>query len=324
MSKPSQLALALALVACGSAGHSAAVDGPSSNNGSDAAGRDASGSDAALVGDPANDGPYTYTTTDNVTIPAGATRSAVATTFVPTTSPSPRPLVFVSPGFQLGRAQYTSYAQHLATWGMTVVVADYTDTGFFPDHQQLADDVGIEITWALAQASLGIDSTKIATAGHSLGGKISMLVAVDDARVKAVVGWDPVDGGSAPTVTPLMTSMTAKVAVIGETTDGSGGVGGMACAPTADNYKTFYTAAPSPALEMNVPTADHMDWVDDPSCLVCSLCTAGSAPASLARTATQRLNVAWLREQLDGDSAMAPWLSTPPEVGQGTATVVEK
>jgi hypothetical protein len=75
---------------------------------------------------------------------------------------------------------------------------------------------------------------------------------------------------------------------------------------------------------MNVPTADHMDWVDDPSCLVCSFCTAGSAPATLARDATKRLNVAWLREQLAGDATMSTWLSAPPEVEQGTATVVQK
>ncbi len=240
---------------------------------------------------------------------------------MPVAAPTPRPLVFVSPGFQMARAQYASYAHHLATWGFTVVLADYTDTGFFAAHQQLADDVSLEITWALGQASLGIDPAKIATAGHSLGGMISVLVAADDTRVKAVVGWDPVDGGS-PAVIPKVPSLHAALAVIGETTDGAGG--GMPCAPTASNFQQYYAGAPSPALQMSVPTADHMDWVDDPTCGFCTLCTAGAAPAELARTATRRLNVAWLREKLFADGAMAPWLTAPPEVAAGTATVIAK
>ncbi len=255
-----------------------------------------------------------------MTIPSG-TRSAAATTFVPASAPSPRPLVFVSPGFQMARTQYTSYAHHLATWGMTVVLADYTDTGFFPDHAQLAGDIQTEITWALAQPDLAIDATKIATAGHSLGGKLSVLVADSDARIKAIVGWDPVDSNS-PSAVSAMTNLHAAVAVVGETTDGSGG--GMPCAPTAQNYATFYAAAASPALSMTIADADHRDWVDDPSCTFCTLCTAGTAPADRARTATRRLDVAWLRLQLLGDTSMTPWLANPPEVIAGVATVARK
>jgi acetyl esterase/lipase len=310
------LTLALVvLVGCGSSPQHDLADAPPNTDHDGSTTSDA----PSTTADPALDGTFAVTTQD-VTISVN-TRSAAATTFVPTSAPSPRPLVVVSPGFQMSRSQYTSYAHHLATWGMTVVLADYTDQGFGPSHQQLADDVQGIITWALAQSSLGADATKIATAGHSLGGKISLLVATDDPRVKAVVGWDPVDGGSTPTVATEMGGLTAAVAVIGETTDGSGG---MACAPTANNFQTLYAAAHAPALQMTVPTADHMDWVDDPSCLFCSFCTAGTAPAELARTATKRLNVAWLRLQLLGDHAMMPWLAMPPEVGAGTATVTQK
>lgn len=245
-----------------------------------------------------------------------------ATTYVPSGAPSPRPLVVVSPGFQMPRTQYDSYAHHMATWGFTVVLADYADSGFSGDHQKNADAVRGVITWAIGQTSLGVDATKIATAGHSLGGDISFLVAADDSRVKAVIGWDPVDA-TTPSVTPdLMGQVHAAVAVIGETTDGSGGF--MPCAPSDENYTQFYAAAHAPALSMSVPTADHMDWVDDPSCAFCTLCTAGTADASLARTATRRLNVAWLRKVFANDTTMDGWLMSPPEVGAGTATVVTK
>jgi hypothetical protein len=72
---------------------------------------------------------------------------------------------------------------------------------------------------------------------------------------------------------------------------------------------------------MTIIGADHMDWVDDPSCGVCGFCTAGSAANERARTGTRRLDVAWLRRQLFADTAMDVWLDAPPEIAAGAATV---
>lgn len=246
---------------------------------------------------------------------AAANRTLPATVFAPMTGTN-RPLVVISPGFQMDRAQYASYAKHFATWGFVAVLTSYADTGFFADHAKIAADVPAVIDWALAQPALAIDPTKIATAGHSLGGKTSVFAATLDARIKAVVAWDPVDSNN-PSVAPeKMTGMTAAIAVIGETTNASGG--GMPCAPAADNFQTFYAAAPSPALSITVMGADHMDWVDDPSCGFCGFCTAGSAPNELARKVSRRVDVAWLRRQLLSDTTMDVWLDTPPEAAQLT------
>jgi len=227
--------------------------------------------------------------------------------------------VVVSPGYQMDAAQYESYARHLATWGFVAVLTDYADSSFFPDHAKLAADVPKVIDWALAQSSLAIDATKVATFGHSLGGKVSVHAASLDSRIKAIVAWDPVDGNS-PSVAPqLMTSMTAALAVIGETTNGSGG--GMPCAPTADNFQQFYAAAPSPALEVTVAGADHMDWVDDPSCGFCGFCSPGTADAEDVRRVSRRIDVAWLRRHLLGDTSMDTWLTNPPELATGDVTI---
>lgn len=230
------------------------------------------------------------------------------------------PLVIVSPGFQMARTQYASYAQHLASWGFVVVLADYADTGFFADHQGLADDVSAVIDHAIA--TLPIDAEKIGAAGHSLGGKISVFAASQDARIRAVVAWDPVDSNN-PSVAPQkMTTMTTAIAMVGETTNASGG--GMPCAPAAENFEQFYAAAPSPALSLTVIGADHMDWVDDPSCGFCGFCAAGAADPSLARTVTKRLDVAWLRLHLLGDATMEPWLANPPELAGGTISIARR
>ncbi|MDQ3369316.1 MAG: hypothetical protein M3680_28145 [Myxococcota bacterium] len=266
--------------------------------------------------DPATDGDLAVTTT-TVTIPgAGATRSLAATVFTPMGGATPRPLAIVSPGFQMPRAQYTSYARHLATWGFTVVLADYAESGFFLDHARIAADYPKVIDWAIAQPSLGVDGTQIAALGHSLGGKLSVFAASLDARIDAIVAWDPVDSNN-PSVAPeKMSGLGAAIAVIGETTNSSGG--GMPCAPAAENFLQFYAAAGSPAIAITVAGADHMDWVDDPSCGFCGLCAAGTAAPELVRTVTRRLDVAWLRRQLLGDLAMDAWLDAPPELASLT------
>ncbi len=282
---------------------------------------DAAGDGPMAAGDPAVDGSATVTTM-TVSVPGKtAGRTLPSTVFTPGT-PGPHALVVVSPGFQMQRAQYTSYAHHLATWGFVVVLTDYADTGFNADHNKLAADVPAVIDWALAQTALAVDATKLAVAGHSLGGKISVFAASLDPRIKAVVAWDPVDSTN-PSVAPeKMSTMTAAIAVVGETTNGSGGF--MPCAPTAENFQQFYAAAPAPALAMTIANADHMDWVDDPTCTFCTFCTAGTAPNDRARTASRRVDVAWLRRQLFADTSMDTWLDAPPEIAAQTATVMRR
>ncbi|MDQ3295561.1 MAG: dienelactone hydrolase family protein [Myxococcota bacterium] len=271
--------------------------------------------------DPANDGMFTVIE-GAASIPgAVAGRTLPATVFAPAGG-SARPLVVVSPGFQMDRSQYRSYARHLATWGFVVVLTDYADRGFFANHQLLANDVTAVIDYALAQPTLAVDGSRIAAVGHSLGGKISVFAATQEPRIRAVVAWDPVDSQN-PSVAPeLMASVNAAIAVVGETTNASGG--GMPCAPAADNFEKFYAAAPSPALAITVAGADHMDWVDDPSCGFCGFCAAGTAAPELARTVTRRLDVAWLRLHLLDDAAMEPWLASPPELAAGVVAIVRR
>jgi acetyl esterase/lipase len=227
-------------------------------------------------------------------------------------------LVVISPGFQMARTQYTSYAKHLASWGFAVVLTDYADKSFSPDHPKMAADLKAVIDWSLAQTSLGVETDRVAVAGHSLGGKLSTFAASLDARIKVVLGWDPVDSNNPSVVPEKMSSIQAAIAVVGETTDGGGG--GMPCAPTVDNFAAFYAAAGTPAYALTVDGADHMDWVDDGSCTFCGFCSPGTASPELSRTVTRRVNVAWLRRVLFADLSMDVWLDAPPE----TAVTVER
>jgi dienelactone hydrolase len=297
--------IALVLVAaCGGTTTRPAADAPLASDTTPLA--DAS----TTARDPALDGDFTVTTS-TASIPGAApNRTLPATVFVPS-APAPRPLVIASPGFQMERTQYASYARHLATWGFVVVLVDYADRSFFADHDALATDASSVIDWALAQTALGADATRIGAVGHSLGGKLSVFAAAKDARIRAVVAWDPVDSTNPSVVPEKMAAVGAAIAVVGETTNATGG--GMPCAPAAENFQQFYAAAKSPALAITITGADHMDWVDDPSCGFCGFCSPGSAAPELARTVTRRLDVAWLRRQLFADAAMDTWLDAPPE-----------
>ena len=294
--------LVLALVACGGSKTPLAVDAP--NPSPDAA------TDATAARDPADDGAFAIAMTTASIPGAMQGRTLPATVFAPTTG-TMHPLVVVSAGFQMDRAQYASYARHLATWGFVVVLADYADRGFFADHSKLAGDITAVIDWAIANQA--VDAQRIAVAGHSLGGKLSVFAASQDPRVRAVVAWDPVDSSNPSVVPEKLSTLGAAIAVIGETTNGGGG--GMPCAPAAENFLQFYAAAPSPAIAVTVAGADHMDWVDDPSCGFCGFCTPGTIDPELVRRATRRLDVAWLRRQLDNDLTMDVWLDSPPDVG---------
>lgn len=316
MSGARWLGVALAaLVGCGSdPGESGGRDGGGVDAGT-ATGNDATPgtADAASpdagelpVGDPADPGPHAVTTTD-VSIPTGG-GVVSATVYRPATA-GRHPLVIVSPGFQMPRAQYASYGAHLAGWGFVVIAQDFP-SGFSTPHTALAAQTRNVIDWALSDASgLGgvIDAGRIGACGHSLGGKISLLAAADDARIGAVVGWDPVDAGN-PSVTPeRMDDIAAAVAVLGETLNGSGGF--MPCAPADQNFQKYFTAASPPALEVTVNGADHMDWVDDTSCAFCGLCTPeGTIDEDAVRTVTRRVTVAWLRRRLLGELAMDAYL----------------
>ena len=161
-----------------------------------------------------------------------------------------------------------------------------------------------------------LDAGKIGVAGHSLGGKVSINAAILDSRIKAVVGWDPVDAlppfgndGSLSVAPELMGGLTVPIALLGETTDSSGGLGGMSCAPAADNFHQYYEHATHAAIEIEVMGASHMSFLDDPACgFTCSSCPAGTDDPATSRRLTRRYLTAFLNVTLRGLPAYRSYL----------------
>ncbi len=267
------------------------------------------------TGDPSQPGSFKVVKTDTVSIPQASGRSSDATLCAPSTDGTtigagPYPLVILSPGFMLGRDLYTSYCTHLASWGFLVIARDYSQFAIFINHDDQATDTGAILDWALGTKSPfagKVDTARLATAGHSLGGKISILSAIKDARIKAVVGFDPVDANN-PSVTPeQMTNLKVPLGVLGETTNTTGL---QPCAPADNNFEQYYNAAGSPALQVTVTGADHMDWLDNPSCgLVCSACPGGTANDQDVKSISRRTATAFLRRYLFAETKWDTYLT---------------
>lgn len=290
--------------------------------------------DGGTATDPAGNGTWQVVTQATVTIPLGSAGNVTGSIFSPSTNgttpaPGPFPLIVVSSGFQLARGQYRTYCEHLATRGHVCITHEYASQG---NHQAKAREVIAIIDWALSPASglaPRVRADAIGVAGHSLGGKVSINAAILDTRIRAVVGWDPVDAlppfsdGSTSVTPELMANLRVPVALLGELTDSTGGIGGMSCAPAADNYQQFFNAAceATATLEVTVTGADHMDWLGDrATCgLACFACANGQTADTVVQTITRRVTAAWFARHLGGDLSMDAWLTA---AAVGTPTTV--
>ena len=220
---------------------------------------------------------------------------------------APFPTILFSPGFSVDRNAYSSYTTRLATHGFLVITQAYRNAG---DHTQDRDDAIKVINWYLnptgqdaARVAGRVDANRIGAAGHSLGGKISFLVAEADARIKAAFGIDPVNSppplGQAPSAITGLPNYKGGTGFLGETLS-QGGF--MPCAPASDNYQKFYAAANAPSFAITFANAAHNDFVDPGACLLCGLACPGSKGMQAQTVAlANKYTVAYFRYQLLGD-----------------------
>ena len=171
------------------------------------------------------------------------------------------------------------------------MTVDYPASLFGPNNPNEAKDMIGGVDWAKADSMLGsiVDTTKVGMSGHSLGGKVALLAASMDTRVKASFVLDPVDGGAMGCTAPncvevkaLMPSLHIPTGFIGETTDSTSS--SMACAPASDNFATFYAGTLTPSLEVIALGANHMSFLDNVSTcgITCSFCNAATCSAAVA------------------------------------------
>lgn len=324
----------LLLVACGTddaaTGPSPSVEDAGTSGDASPVGRrdggpesDGSVADAATdsgggAPDPDLAGPYAIAEKDGTTKVAGTGDTVAIHAAYPTAAGS-YPVIVIGHGFQLAASQYYGYAKRLASFGYVALTVDYPAPFSGNDNPKQAADMVAGIDWAKADSTFGasVDATKAGMTGHSLGGKVALLAATLDPRVKAAFVLDPVDGGG-PTgcmapkcvgVAALMPSLKIPTGILGETTDATGGF--QACAPAASNFATFYAGATTPSLQITATGANHMSFLDDlASCgFTCSLCNAATAKNADVTAMARAFMVAFYERHLRGNTAYDAYLT---------------
>lgn len=191
---------------------------------------------ASTVPDPDLDGPYTVAElTDKIDVASSGDKGLDVHCFYPTAGPSagPYPVIVVGHGFSIPGFEYDSYLKRLGTFGYVALTVEYPGSiqAGVNNVKQAQDMIG-GLDWAGKKAELTgkADTGTAGMSGHSLGGKVAFLAATMDARVKAAITLDPIDGSmnctpqNCPDVSDLMPTLTIPTAMLGETTDASGGL----------------------------------------------------------------------------------------------------
>ncbi len=290
---------------------------------------------AVDVYDPDQDGPWQIAEVkgtwkvDGVNVPMDA--------FYPTAGPEagPYPVVVIAHGFQLPASQYTKYAQRLATHGYVALTADFQAGLFNPDHVAYAKQVLGGIDWAAQEPKLAgvADTNNVGLTGHSLGGKLSVLGAVMDGRVRASITLDPVDSATmcdkvkCPDVSDML-PIDVPLGFVGETLDSMGGF--MPCAPAADNFLTYYKKATAPALAVTVKGANHMSFIDDVArcgftCNLCQMPTLDNAVVNaLGRAYVVAFYGRWLKDEAGYETYLTGAAAQDRYVESGLADIATK
>ncbi len=233
----------------------------------------------------------------------------------------PMPLVVFTHGFSASPDMYLSYGERLASWGFFVIMPQMPGSLSKPEtHQDQAEYLAALLDWATdsenVKLSGKVDLSHIGLAGHSMGGKLSFLLASQNPRPKAIFGVDPVDSAPPidyepedyPSVTPeKMPDISIPFVALGETVNG--GEGSLSCAPSAKNFQQYFAYAESPAIQIDVLGANHMSFVDDPDCgLACAICPKGTDDPFVTRMLTQKYMTAFFLAVLNGQTELYDYL----------------
>lgn len=230
--------------------------------------------------------------------------------YLPATA-GPRPVVVLAPGLLQPAAAYAPYGRRLASHGILTLIRD--DPGVFTATPEVTAGIVETITeWLTdenADASSPLfgraDLDRVGLAGHSRGGKASLIAAEEGLNDVALAwfGLDPVDS------TTLADGVLARdqLGVIGMPTAFLGAEISSTCSPAADNYAVLFEEAPTPSVQIVGLGAGHTQLQSQDHCVGCAACTpGGDAEDDVVLTYSVRyLSAFFARELLDDASVGA-------------------
>jgi dienelactone hydrolase len=144
-----------------------------------------------MVGAPSTSGVPSPVTSKMVTV-TDAGRSFPARLSYPTRG-GPYPAVAFAHGYMNRSSWYVGTLSSIAAAGYVVIAPD-SETGQFPSHARLADDLNRSLQWLGRQSAAGsknvprgkVNSMHLGVAGHSMGGGVALLAATRSRAIDAV------------------------------------------------------------------------------------------------------------------------------------------
>lgn len=203
------------------------------------------------------------------------------------------PAVAFLPGRASPEDQYESYGRLLASHGFVVLVRGGYD--FFHTDDVMIREIRAMGAWLAARPE--VDPTRVAVAGHSMGGRNAIAAAAQDPLFRAVVGIDPGSPTAAPVISHVVGTLTVPLLLIGAE------VGWRAmsiCSTRETNYEQYFRHAPPGTVELELRGADHVQLMDEPDRFGMFICRSGTADSSTVRTLSRRATSAFLLEHLMG------------------------
>ncbi len=212
------------------------------------------------------------------------------------------PVVVVVHGAGRNGSRHEELASTLASRGFVAVVPDMPTGMLDADHDSHAAIVSGLLDWALAQSGDSgspiegrVDAVARGVVGHSWGGLAVFLAASRDPSIRAVVGFDPVDDSA------------LAAAEVGALAGPSIHVMAEAEGCNDDWATAVFPSAAAPKRRFTVAASGHCD-PEDPTDFLCPT-VCGVDENRDATPVYRRYAVAWLGCLLQGDEAMAPWVT---------------
>ncbi|GIL77216.1 hypothetical protein Vretimale_3104 [Volvox reticuliferus] len=230
----------------------------------------------------------------------------VIVTYPNSSAAAPFPIVVMFNGFQAKATWYTPTANHVTSWGY--VVLQYTIPGLLPivvDRVELGYLTPL-LDWLRTQANTktsrlyGLpDFTRLATMGHSRGGKLAALHYAGRTDIATAVLVDPIDNTIYTSESPDYPSAAKALLAANRTAGLIGGGVISSCNPAGSNYPKFFSALAPGSWQMVVVQAGHIQFASGDGSLsywgADKLCTHGSITTSEVVNDTNLFAVAWLQ-----------------------------
>jgi len=207
----------------------------------------------------------------------------------PTEDPT-APLVVLAHGFQRSGAQMVGLADHLATWGLRVVVPDLCHSTFADSDPEANGEEMVELAASLQPTEA------VAYVGYSAGGLAALIAASQDTRTSVLVGLDLVDNGPGAAAAAALTA--PAYGMFGEPS---------ACNSQSNGVAILQGASTSSLGRLT--DADHCDFEDptDATCLTLCENTSATVDQETIGAVMRAMMTAPLMQHLAGFSDAAIW-----------------